>query len=55
MLCPQRLTEMLHRREPAVRARSDRRDSTHPEVASPTFFGLKEFTVEISIQIEARL
>ena len=52
---PQQLTEMMHRREPAVRARSDRRDSTHPEVASPTFFGLKEFTVEISIQIEARL
>jgi hypothetical protein len=51
----QQLTEMMHRREPAVRARSDRRDSTHPEVASPTFFGLKEFTVEISIQIEARL
>jgi hypothetical protein len=55
MLCPQQLTEMMHRREPAVRARSDRRDSNHPEVASPTFFGLKEFTVEISIQIEARL
>ena len=55
MLGPQQLTEMMHRREPAVRARSDRRNSTHPEVASPTFFGLKEFTVEISIQIEARL
>jgi hypothetical protein len=26
MLCPQQLTEMMHRREPAVRARSDRRD-----------------------------
>jgi len=53
-LC-QQLTEMMHRREPAVRARRHRRDSTHPEVASPTFFGLKEFAVEISVQIEARL
>jgi hypothetical protein len=47
--------EMMQRREPAVRARSDRRDSTHPKVASPTFFGLKEFTVEISVQFEVRL
>jgi hypothetical protein len=51
-LC-QQLTEMMHRREPADRASSDRRDST-TEVASPTIFGLKEFTVEYSIQTEAR-
>jgi hypothetical protein len=55
MLCPQQLTEMMHRREPAVRAGSERRGSTHPDVASPTFFGLKELTVENSVQIEARL